>query len=161
MRTTQASLGNLARYSAVTACRITIKPSISAQSRSSSCDRLATLRHTTRTSDPNTSRSTLSLSYSFSAYSTVLTMAWASPPVTRRILEPIPIKCHRTAGLLRSGVTPTESAVILSEAKDLIPVASGDEVLRCAHDDRHGGRGRGNTRPPVLRATRPSPRPTL
>jgi hypothetical protein len=65
--TTQASLGNLARYSAVTAWRITIKPSISAQSRSSSCDRLATLRHTTRTSDPNTSRSTLSLSYSFSA----------------------------------------------------------------------------------------------
>ena len=79
MRTTQPSLGNLARCSAVTAWRITIRPSISAQSRSSSCDRLATLRQTTRTSDPNTSRSTLSSSYSFSAYSTVLTMAWASP----------------------------------------------------------------------------------
>jgi len=27
------------------------------------------------------------------------------------------------------------TAVILSEAKDLMPVASGDEVLRCARDD--------------------------
>lgn len=27
-------------------------------------------------------------------------------------------------------------AVILSEAKDLVPVASGDKVLRCAQDDR-------------------------
>jgi len=27
------------------------------------------------------------------------------------------------------------NAVILSEAKDLMPVASGDEVLRCAQDD--------------------------
>ncbi len=27
-------------------------------------------------------------------------------------------------------------AVILSEAKDLMPVASGDEVLRFAQDDR-------------------------
>ena len=79
MRTTQARLGNLAKCSAVTACRITIRPSMSAQSLSSSCDRLATLRHTTRTSGPNTSRSTLSLSYSFSAYSTVLTMTWTSP----------------------------------------------------------------------------------
>jgi len=26
-------------------------------------------------------------------------------------------------------------SVILSEAKDLMPVASGDEVLRCAQDD--------------------------
>ena len=25
--------------------------------------------------------------------------------------------------------------VILSEAKDLMPIASGDEVLRCAQDD--------------------------
>jgi hypothetical protein len=32
----------------------------------------------------------------------------------------------RTAGLL---------LVILSAAKDLIPIASGDEVLRCAQDD--------------------------
>ena len=27
-------------------------------------------------------------------------------------------------------------SVILSAAKDLIPVASGDEVLRCAQDDK-------------------------
>jgi hypothetical protein len=27
-------------------------------------------------------------------------------------------------------------SVILSEAKDLMPVASGDEVLRCAQDDK-------------------------
>ena len=27
--------------------------------------------------------------------------------------------------------------VILSVAKDLMPVASGDEVLRCAQDDRY------------------------
>jgi hypothetical protein len=33
------------------------------------------------------------------------------------------------------GVDPTFS-VILSEAKDLMPVASGDEVLRFAQDDR-------------------------
>jgi hypothetical protein len=26
--------------------------------------------------------------------------------------------------------------VILSEAKDLMPFASGDEVLRCAQDDK-------------------------
>ncbi len=58
----QVSLGNRARCSAVTAWRITINPSISAQSLSSSCARLATLRHTTRRSGPNTSRSTLSLS---------------------------------------------------------------------------------------------------
>jgi hypothetical protein len=50
-----------------TAWRITIRPSISAQSRSSSSDRLPTFSHTTRTSDPNTSRSTWSSSYSFSA----------------------------------------------------------------------------------------------
>jgi hypothetical protein len=30
------------------------------------------------------------------------------------------------------------SAVILSGAKDLMPVASGDEVLRFAQDDRIG-----------------------
>jgi hypothetical protein len=29
-----------------------------------------------------------------------------------------------------------EVNVILSAAKDLMPVASGDEVLRCAQDDR-------------------------
>jgi hypothetical protein len=29
----------------------------------------------------------------------------------------------------------TSLPVILSEAKDLVPVASGDEVLRCAQDD--------------------------
>jgi hypothetical protein len=29
----------------------------------------------------------------------------------------------------------TNNAVILSAAKDLMPVASGDEVLRCAQDD--------------------------
>ena len=28
-------------------------------------------------------------------------------------------------------------SVILSEAKDLMPVASGDEVLRFAQDDNH------------------------
>jgi hypothetical protein len=28
-----------------------------------------------------------------------------------------------------------QGAVILSEAKDLMPVASGDEILRCAQDD--------------------------
>jgi hypothetical protein len=28
-----------------------------------------------------------------------------------------------------------EHRVILSEAKDLMPVASGDEILRCAQDD--------------------------
>src|ERR1700733_2343308 len=34
-------------------------------------------------------------------------------------------------------VASTEaSSVILSAAKDLMPVASGDEVLRCAQDDR-------------------------
>jgi hypothetical protein len=27
---------------------------------------------------------------------------------------------------------------VASEAKDLMPVASGDEVLRCAQDDRLG-----------------------
>jgi hypothetical protein len=27
-------------------------------------------------------------------------------------------------------------AVILSEAKDLMPVANGDEILRCAQDDK-------------------------
>src|SRR5690348_9892607 len=31
----------------------------------------------------------------------------------------------------------TPLLVILSEAKDLMPVASGDEVLRCAQDDRN------------------------
>jgi hypothetical protein len=31
---------------------------------------------------------------------------------------------------------PRLSHVILSEAKDLMPVASGDEVLRSAQDDR-------------------------
>jgi hypothetical protein len=36
--------------------------------------------------------------------------------------------------LLRTaGVPPAH--VILSAAKDLMPVASGDEVLRCAQDD--------------------------
>src|SRR6266446_6026443 len=30
-------------------------------------------------------------------------------------------------------------SVILSEAKDLMPVASGDEILRFAQDDRGGG----------------------
>ena len=30
-------------------------------------------------------------------------------------------------------------SVILSVAKDLMPVASGDEVLRCAQDDGSGG----------------------
>ena len=28
-----------------------------------------------------------------------------------------------------------KNSVILSAAKDLMPVASGDEVLRCAQDD--------------------------
>jgi hypothetical protein len=31
------------------------------------------------------------------------------------------------------------NSVILSEAKDLMPVASGDEVLRFAQDDRKRG----------------------
>src|SRR5262249_58572983 len=35
---------------------------------------------------------------------------------------------------VRAGISP--SFVILSAAKDLIPVASGDEVLRCAQDDK-------------------------
>jgi hypothetical protein len=30
-------------------------------------------------------------------------------------------------------------AVILSAAKDLMPVASGDEILRCAQDDKLRG----------------------
>ena len=30
---------------------------------------------------------------------------------------------------------PDESSVILSEAKDLMPAANGDEVLRFAQDD--------------------------
>jgi hypothetical protein len=33
--------------------------------------------------------------------------------------------------------------VILSAAKDLMPVASGDEVLRCAQDDRNVGQPAG------------------
>ncbi len=32
-------------------------------------------------------------------------------------------------------------SVILSAAKDLMPVASGDEVLRCAQDDKTGAVG--------------------
>src|SRR5258708_3822963 len=36
----------------------------------------------------------------------------------------------------REAGTPT--SVILSAAKDLMPIASGDEVLRCAQDDKCG-----------------------
>jgi hypothetical protein len=32
----------------------------------------------------------------------------------------------------------TTNLVILSEAKDLMPIANGDEVLLCAQDDRMG-----------------------
>jgi len=35
------------------------------------------------------------------------------------------------------------ATVILSAAKDLMPIASGDEVLRCAQDGSEGG-GNGN-----------------
>jgi hypothetical protein len=33
----------------------------------------------------------------------------------------------------------TMNLAILSEAKDLMPIANGDEVLRCVQDDRMGG----------------------
>jgi hypothetical protein len=38
----------------------------------------------------------------------------------------------------RIGVMGILSPVILSEAKDLMPVASGDEILRFAQDDNSG-----------------------
>ena len=56
----------------------------------------------------------------------------------RRILE------RRSADVARLYADPVDDAVILSEAKDLMPIASGDEVpsttlragLRCAQDDK-------------------------
>jgi hypothetical protein len=36
----------------------------------------------------------------------------------------------------RCGRNPELLSVILSAAKDLMPVASGDEILRCAQDDK-------------------------
>src|SRR6266498_5304669 len=47
-------------------------------------------------------------------------------------------RCRATAGDGRSAIATTclpRHGVILSAAKDLVPVASGDEVLRCAQDD--------------------------
>jgi hypothetical protein len=41
-------------------------------------------------------------------------------------------------------------AVILSAAKDLMPVASGDEVLRCAQDDMMYSRLMSETHPVIL-----------
>ena len=35
----------------------------------------------------------------------------------------------------KRGRFDTKHPVILSEAKDLMPVANGDEVLRCTQDD--------------------------
>src|SRR6185295_11280341 len=42
---------------------------------------------------------------------------------------------------LREAKSRHEPAVILSAAKDLVPFASGDEVLRCAQDDEMGVSG--------------------
>jgi hypothetical protein len=41
-------------------------------------------------------------------------------------------------------------SVILSAAKDLMPVASGDEVLRCAQDDMMYCRAMGSPKPVIL-----------
>jgi hypothetical protein len=43
-----------------------------------------------------------------------------------------------------------ELSVILSAAKDLMPAASGDEVLRCAQDDMMYCRAMGSPKPVIL-----------
>src|SRR6266550_7693932 len=58
-------------------------------------------------------------------------------PTPRPCVLPQPAKKLRwtTASLLGPRASGP-ARVILSAAKDLMPVASGDEVLRCAQDDR-------------------------
>jgi hypothetical protein len=53
----------------------------------------------------------------------------------------------------RIGVMGILSPVILSEAKDLMPVASGDEILRFAQDDNSGCPRSATKAPPRLPAT--------
>src|SRR5262249_33816701 len=56
-------------------------------------------------------------------------------PIPYLLMEGV-IARHR-----RGCATPVARLVILSGAKDLMPVASGDEVLRCAQDDRKAASG--------------------